>query len=302
VLAVNPSSSGVSDAVLAAPRAEPAAGSLQLYLDEVGATPLLSAAEEVALARTYRDEPTSPAGQQARQRLILANLRLVMSVAVRYQNRGLPLPDLVQEGNLGLLRAVEKYDPERGFRFSTYAIWWIRQAITRAIAERGRMIRLPVHLSDLIGQISRATASLEQQLLREPEVADVARAVGIDPGEVEDALAYVAEPASLEAELTENGGTIADLVADEGALSPDQGVAESERSGAVERALSRLEPRERYVLERRFGLAGTAPATFAEIGRTLGVSKERTRQIQDEALRKLRQGSAGKELQGLTLS
>src|SRR5439155_24227280 len=131
-------------------RADPEAvgDPLRLYLDEIGTTPLLTAAEEVSLARTYRADPTSPAGQAARQKLIVANLRLVMSVAARYRGRGLPVGDLVQEGNLGLFRAVDRFDPERGFRFSTYAIWWIRQGITRAIAERSRVVRLPVHVGD----------------------------------------------------------------------------------------------------------------------------------------------------------
>jgi RNA polymerase primary sigma factor len=284
---------GIADAPTtaetAARRAEPDAigDPLHFYLDDIGGTPLLTAAEEVSLARTYRADPNSPAGQAARQKLILSNLRLVMSIAARYRNRGLPVGDLVQEGNLGLFRAVDRFDPERGFRFSTYAIWWIRQAITRAIAERGRVVRLPVHVGDLLARISRTTASLQQQLGREPTPEEIAKALGVDPADVADALARSGEPASLEAAITESGGSIADLVADD-APSVEESVEEDERREELEWALADLEPRERFVLTRRFGLDGTRPGTFAEIGQTLGLSKERARQIQEEAFRKIR--------------
>jgi RNA polymerase sigma factor (sigma-70 family) len=263
--------------------------SLQMYLDEIGGTPLLTAAEEVALSRAYRGAPSSREGEAARQRLILSNLRLVMSIAVRYQGRGMPLADLVQEGNLGLFRAVERYDPERGFRFSTYAIWWIRQAITRALAERSRLVRLPVHLGDLLGQVARATASLQQQLGRDPSPEEIARSLDVPVAQVQDVLAYSAEPASLEAEVTESGGSLGDLVADDG-VTVEERAEEDERRDWLEDALDQLEPRERAIVARRFGLEGEKPQTFAEIGRTMNLSKERVRQIQEEALRKLRLG------------
>lgn len=270
-------------------RGDAAADSLRVYLDEVSATRLLTAEEEASLARAFRGAPASAEGQAARQRLILSNLRLVMSTAVRYQGRGVPLPDLVQEGNLGLFRAVERFDPERGFRFSTYAIWWIRQAITRHLAERGRLVRLPVHLGDLLGQVSRATARLEQQLGREPTPDEIAQSLDLPAEDVENAIAHSAEPASLDAEVTENGGSLGDLVGDDGA-SVEEHAEARERQDWLNEALDQLEPRERAIVSRRFGLDGEKPQTFAEIGRSVGLSKERVRQIQEEALRKLRAG------------
>src|SRR5258708_16565838 len=168
---------------------------MQLYLDELGGRRLLNAGEEVALARTYRDSPDSREGQAARQRLIESNLRLVVSIAARYRNRGLPFGDLIQEGNIGLFRAVERFDPERGFRFSTYATWWIRQAITRAIAERSRVVRLPVHLHELLGNISRTTARLQQQLQRDPRPDEIAQELGIATAQGQAAQLYTFEPA-----------------------------------------------------------------------------------------------------------
>lgn len=270
-----------------ASRGDSASDSLRMYLDEVGASRLLSAEEEVHLARAFHASPFSREGQAARQRLILSNLRLVVSIAIRYQGRGVPLPDLVQEGNLGLFRAVERFDPERGFRFSTYAIWWIRQAITRHLAERGRLVRLPVHLGDLLGQVSRATARLEQQLGREPTPEEIARTLELPTEDVQNAIAHSAEPASLDAEVTENGGSLGDLVGDDG-TSVEERVEAHERQEWLDEALDQLEPRERAIVSRRFGLDGDKPETFAEIGRSVGLSKERVRQIQEEALRKLR--------------
>jgi RNA polymerase primary sigma factor len=264
------------------------ADSMQLYLDEIGGRRLLTAAEEVALARTYRDRPDSPEGQAARQRLIESNLRLVVSIAARYRNRGLPFGDLIQEGNIGLFRAVDRFDPERGFRFSTYATWWIRQAITRSIAERSRVVRLPVHLHEMLGGISRATALLQQQLQREPRPDEVARAMGVDVEQIVTALQHTSEPTSIEAEFAEDGGSLADVLADDSGPSVEASFEASEEQERLAVAIERLAPREQAVLVRRFGLDGTGPQTLTEIGRTLGFSKERARQIEEEALRKLR--------------
>lgn len=269
---------------------------LQIYLDEIGVARLLSPAEEIELARTFRASPASPAGQAARQRLIEANLRLVVSIAARYQGRGMPFADLVQEGNLGLFRAVDRFDPERGFRFSTYATWWIRQAITRALAERGRTIRLPVHLNDLLGQVSRTTARLQQELQREPRLDEVARALNVSADRIEETLARAVEPASIEAELTEDGGSLADLLPDEDRPSTEGFYELTELQETIDAALDALEPRERLVLSLRFGLDGSPRQTLAEIGRSLNMSKERVRQIEEHALRKLRTGPLAQSL------
>lgn len=261
---------------------------IQVYLDEIGSQRLLTAEEELALARTYRASPTSPAGRRARQRLIEANLRLVVSIAARYQNRGLAFGDLIQEGNIGLFRAVDRYDPERGFRFSTYATWWIRQAITRALAERSRTIRLPVHLNDLLSQVSRITAQLQQELEREPTTAEIARALDVDTARIEEILARSVEPASIEAEITDEGASLADVIADTEGLSIEERAELDELREMVGSALESLEPRERAIIAMRFGLDQTPPRTLAEIARTLGMSKERIRQIEERALRKLR--------------
>ena len=275
------------------------ANPLQIYLDDIGGTRLLTAEEEVELARTYRANPTSPAGQAARQRLIETNLRLVVSIASRYQNRGMPLGDLIQDGNLGLFRAVDRFDPERGFRFSTYATWWIRQAITRSLAERGRTIRLPVHLNDLLSQVSRTTARLQQELLREPKLDEVADALNVAPARIEETLARAVEPASIEAELTEDGATLADLLPDEEGDSTEASFEFTELQETLDAALDALEPRERIVITLRFGLDDSLPKTLAEIGQTLRMSKERVRQIEEQALRKLRNGPLGQTLASL---
>ena len=269
---------------------------VQLYLDEIGSQRLLTADEELSLARTYRANPRSPAGQAARRRLIEANLRLVVSIAARYQNRGLAFGDLIQEGNIGLFRAVDRFDPERGFRFSTYATWWIRQAVTRSVAERGRAIRLPVHLNDLLGQVARVTARLQQELGRDPTVVELARALDVEPKRLAETMARAVEPTSIEAELTEEGATLADMLADEEHPSTEEFVERSELEETLAIALDALDPRERAVITLRFGIDGSPPKTLAQIGQLLGMSKERVRQIEERSLRKLRSGSLAEDL------
>jgi RNA polymerase primary sigma factor len=261
---------------------------MQLYLDEIGARRLLTAPEEISLANTYRSNPNSRDGHAARQRLIESNLRLVVSIAARYRNRGMPFGDLIQEGNLGLFKAVDRFDPDRGFRFSTYATWWIRQAITRSIAERSRVVRLPVHLHELLGGIARTTAMLQQQFQRDPKIEEIAAELGVTTVQVQAALSNNTEPASIEAEFAEDGGSLADLIPDSTMPSVEASIEASEQNETIAVALERLAPREQAVLQLRFGLDGSEPRTLAEIGRSLGLSKERARQIEEEALRKLR--------------
>src|SRR5712692_4795040 len=250
---------------------------LRLYMSEAAGTPLLTAEEEVTLARavgagaaaserltsatvddgereTLQDAVT--AGEAARRRLIEANLRLVVSVARRYLGRGLPLGDLIQEGNLGLFRAVEKFDPERGYRFSTYAYWWIRQAISRAVADQARTVRLPVHLIELLGRLGKAASAVEQRLGREARPAEIAAELGVPVDQVELAQAAAREPLSLDLELGEDGDTLGELVSDD-ELPPTEDAAErADLRAAVAAALDTLEPAQSAVLRLRFGLEG----------------------------------------------
>lgn len=297
------------EAVQIAPGDEPSiAEAIAIYLREINAVPLLTAVQEVYLAETVAAgrvaqatlaeggefareaslQATAARGEAARQRLIEANLRLVVSVARKYAGRGLPLSDLIQEGNLGLFRAVDRFDPKREFRFSTYAYWWIRQAVSRAIADQGRTIRLPVHMIELIGRVSRASAELQQRLGREPEAREIARVLEIPADKVRLALSAVPRPASLEAAVTDDGNTIGEVVADESAVSPSDAAELSSLRDHLDVALSHLTPRERRVIELRFGLVGERAHSLNEIGDELHVSRERVRQIEREAVGKLR--------------
>ncbi len=255
---------------------------LGLYLSEIARIPLLSREEEQALARRAR-----AGDDEAKTRLIEANLRLVVQVARRYMNRGLPLPDLIEEGNLGLLRAVEKFEPERGTRFSTYATWWIRHAIVRALANQARVIRLPVHVEALLGRYVKEQQRLSHELGRPPTPEELARALGVSVEQVGELEEIRQHPVSLDAPLGEDGGRVADLVADQ---SADPGAALTalfrERADLVS-VLDDLAANERTVLRRRFGLEGE-PQTLEAIGRQMGVTRERVRQIEAAGLRKLR--------------
>lgn len=257
------------------------------YLGEMGRCPLLSKAEEQDLARR------AAAGEaEARRRLVEGNLRLVVWVAKRYLGRGMALADLIQEGNLGLLRAAEKFDYRRGLKFSTYAMWWVRQAVTRALAEKRRLIRVPVHQVEMLGKLARVQEQLAQELLREPTVAELARVRGTDPRRVWALLQADVAPLSLERSLTdETDRTVGDVVADPDAgysTAPDEALWRESIRTELGRALGALSPREAEVIRLRFGLGGGSPCTLREMGSHVGLTCERDRQIEAEALRKLR--------------
>ena len=256
---------------------------LRVYLKEIARIPLLSREDETALARRVR------AGDDAaKARLTEANLRLVVQIARRYLNRGLPLPDLIEEGNLGLLRAVEKFDGERGTRFSTYGTWWIRQAIVRALANQARTIRLPVHVELLLGRYKREQQRLTQTLERPPTMDELAAALGTSVEQLEELEEIRQQPLSLETPMGEGQGRVGDLVADPSA-DPSSAIASLVRERAdLVTVLDDLAANERTVLRRRFGLEGEPPESLEAIGRRLGLTRERIRQIEGSGLRKLR--------------
>jgi RNA polymerase nonessential primary-like sigma factor len=268
----------------------------QLYLNDIGARPLLTPPQELALARAMRAGDFS-----ARQTLIERNLRLVVSIARHYLHRGLALPDLVEEGNLGLIHALEKFDPERGFRFSTYATWWIRQSIERAVMNQSRTIRLPVNIVKEMNVVLRAMRHLETRAAageRDTTLEDVAHLLGKDVDEVERLLRYREQPVSLDAPLDHDRAlTVRDSVADDSAVSPELLLHVSSIERYVGEWLAELTERQRLVIERRYGLNGCDVAAQDELASELGVSRERIRQIQVEALDKLRGRIARKGLE-----
>jgi RNA polymerase primary sigma factor len=259
---------------------------VRAYLNEIGKVRLLTAEEEVELAMQIE-----AGSEQARRHLIEANLRLVVSVARHYSSSGLPLLDLVQEGNIGLMRAVEKFDYRRGFKFSTYATWWIRQAISRAVADKSRTIRLPVHVGERHSQLLRTTRTLAQELGREPTEEEVARAAGLKVEQVRTLRTAAREPVSLDLPIgDEDGGRLGDLIED-ATPGPEQTVAATVVRTEIESILTALTPRERRVIQLRFGLVDDHQRTLEEVGRRLGVTRERARQIETTALRRLRRPS-----------
>ncbi len=262
---------------------ETSRANLALYLSEIARIPLLTREEELDLARRAR------AGDEvAKAKLIEANLRLVVQVARRYLNRGLPLPDLIEEGNLGLMRAVEKFEPERGVRFSTYATWWIRHAVVRALANQARLIRLPVHVELLLGRYLREQQRLTQVLGRAPTPEELAGALGVSVDQVEELEELRRPPVPLDAPLGDDQRRVADLVADESADPSAALTALFRQRADLVGVLDDLAENERRVLRRRFGLEGNPPETLEAIGRDLGLTRERIRQIEAAGLRKLR--------------
>ncbi len=262
---------------------EPSLDSLRLYLREIGKVPLLTADQEVTLAKRIERGDMG-----AKQHMIEANLRLVVSIAKGYLGRGLSFLDLIQEGSLGLIRAVEKFDHRRGFKFSTYATWWIRQAVTRAIADKARTIRIPVHMVEKLNKVVHIERQLVQRLGREPLPEEIAEELEIETEEVREILRMSQLPISLEKPIgEEEDSALGDFVPDEQAESPFDTASVSLRREDVEFALSALPDRERRVIELRYGLDGTQPCTLEEVGQEFGVTRERIRQIENNTLKKL---------------
>ena len=265
---------------------------VRMYLKEIGRIPLLTFAQEIELAKRVEKSEKS-----AKQKLITSNLRLVVSIAKKYVGRGLTLLDLIQEGNQGLIRAVEKYDWRRGFKFSTYATWWIRQSITRAIADQARTIRIPVHMVENINRFLRTSRKLMQELGREPTPEEVAKVLGIEPDKALEIIKISQEPASLESPVgDEEDSRLGDFIHDTSAPTLFDAASRELLKEQVDQVLATLSDRERRVLEERFGLKDGRPKTLEEVGKMFAVTRERIRQIEAKALRKLRHPSRGNKL------
>ncbi|HJX59310.1 RNA polymerase sigma factor RpoD [Candidatus Woesebacteria bacterium RBG_19FT_COMBO_47_8] len=263
------------------------------YLREIGKVPLLDAEEEVELAKRYEK-----ADKRAKDKLTESNLRLVVSIAKKYIGRGLSLLDLIQEGNQGLIRAVEKYDWRKGFKFSTYATWWIRQAITRAIADQARTIRIPVHMVETINKLYRTSRRLMQELGREPTPEEIGSELEIEPDRVREIFKIAQEVTSLEAPVGEDQESfLGDFIPDESTLSPVDQASKQLLKDHLDEVLATLSDREARVLKLRFGLEGNKQMTLEEVGKVFGVTRERIRQIEAKALRKLKHPSRRKKLQ-----
>jgi RNA polymerase primary sigma factor len=291
---------------------------VRIYLREIGRVPLLTAEDEVELAKTieaglFAEEKLSGGfpmlgavhsdlvllvgeGVRAKQRLIEANLRLVVSIAKRYIGRGLVFLDLIQEGNLGLIRAVEKFDYTRGYKFSTYATWWIRQAITRAIADQARTIRVPVHMVETINKLARVQRQLHQELGREATTDEIAAELGLEPERVAEIQRIAQEPVSLQSPIGEEESDLGDFIEDADAVVPIEAAAFIMLQDQLERVLDELAEREQRIIQLRFGLTDGHPRTLEEVGREFGVTRERIRQIESKTLAKLRHPSRAQML------
>jgi len=295
---------------------------IRQYLDGIGTYALLTAEEEVMLAKSIERgqraeasldnaelsdtdrqklESQVESGEMARRRFIQANLRLVVSIAKRYPNSGLPFLDLIQEGNLGLIRAVEKFEYRKGFKFSTYATWWIRQAITRAIADKSRTIRVPVHMMDTITQMQTAENTLTKRLGRSPSDEEIAEEAGLTVAKVREAKRVAPEPISLFEPVGEDNATIGDFIEDVDAGIPFELVIARLNQEDLRHVLGRLNERERLVIEMRYGLSGQEPQTLDEVGRYFSVTRERIRQIESKALAKMRHPTSPGKLRRLAV-
>ena len=265
---------------------------VRMYLKEIGKVPLLTAEEEIEIAKRLET-----GDEEAKKKLSEANLRLVVSIAKRYVGRGMLFLDLIQEGNLGLIKAVEKFDYRKGFKFSTYATWWIRQAITRAIADQARTIRIPVHMVETINKLIRVSRQLLQQYGREPTPEEIAKEMGISESKVREIMRVAQEPVSLETPIGEEEDShLGDFIADDDSPAPSDVASHTLLKEQLEEVLSTLTPREEKVLKLRFGLEDGRSRTLEEVGKEFNVTRERIRQIEAKALRKLRHPSRSKKL------
>lgn len=269
--------------------------SVRLYLREIGKIPLLTPEEEQDLALKIVE-----GNKKAKDKMVEANMRLVVSIAKRYSGRGLDLLDLIQEGNTGLLRAVEKFDPDKGFKFSTYATWWIRQAITRAIADQARTIRIPVHMVETINKVLRTTRKLTTELNREPTTEEIAKELDMDADKVEYVMRIKQDIASLDASVGRDGddedSVLGDFVEDEERVSPEDSAATQILKEELAKILATLSEREQKIIKMRFGIGGERPHTLEEVGAEFSVTRERIRQIEAKALSKLRKHKDTKKL------
>lgn len=269
--------------------------SVRLYLREIGKIPLLNAEEELALAKKVVS-----GDKKAKDKMAEANMRLVVSIAKRYSGRGLDFLDLIQEGNTGLLRAVEKFDPEKGFKFSTYATWWIRQAITRAIADQARTIRIPVHMVETINKLLRTQRRMTQELNREPSIEELAKELEMEPEKVEYVMKIKQDITSLDAGVGRDGddedSVLRDFIEDEDSATPEESAASQLLKEQVQSILSTLSDREQKIIKMRFGLENGKSHTLEEVGQEFAVTRERIRQIEAKALAKLRKHKDSKKL------
>ena len=270
--------------------------SVKMYLKEIGKIELLNAEQERDIAQRMAD-----GDEDAKEMLINSNLRLVVSIAKKYMNRGLSLLDLIQEGNIGLIKAVEKFDYTKGFKFSTYATWWIRQAITRAIADQARTIRIPVHMVETINKLTRVQRQLVQDLGREPTTEELAKEMGMEPAKIREIQKISQDPISIDKPVGEEEDShLVDFISNDELAAPEEEVARILLKEDLIKALNSLTERERKVIELRFGLKDGIPMTLEQVGKKLGVTRERIRQIEAKAIRKLSRASSSKKLEGYT--